>query len=152
MVVIMKLLQESRFFQKIPFTALGPGEEFDDGFFCSAFPDLRDDHITAEYFEGLHSEVAVEENKVHFFSHHDHGDDLTDTTDGCGEYSNALGPLNSRMGIAKLKPGKFDFFDRAKLFTLHAHLTPDGGIALPDDPRIRKNGIVPLQPTPWHAQ
>lgn len=129
-----------------------PGEELDEGFFFFAFPDLGDDRIAAECLERLHPEIAIEQDNVYLLPQNDHGDDLPEALDGGGKCSNAFGPLNPRMGIAKLKLGKLDLFDRSKLSTLPVHLTPDGGIALPPDPCIHKNGIFPLQPLSWHER
>ena len=148
----MKFLQEGGFLKEIPFTAMRPGEELDEGFFFLAFPDLGDDGIAAERFEGLHPEIAIEQDTVRLLFQNDHGDDLSEALDGGGKCSNTPGPLNPRMGIAKLKPGKLDLFDCSKLATLHVHLTPDGEIDRLPDPCIHKNGIFPLQPLSWYER
>jgi len=148
----VEFLQEGSFFDEIPFTAVRPGEELDEGLFFLAFPDLGDDRITAEYLERLHPEIAIEQDNVHLLPQNDHRDDLSEALDGTGKRSNALGPLNPRMGIAKLKLGKLDLFDLSEPSTVHDHLTLDGGIDRPHDPCIRKNGIFPLQPLSWHER
>ena len=128
---IVEFRKEGRLFYEIPSAVVGPGEDLDEGLFLRTVPDLRSYRVAAEVLQGLHPEVAVEEDEGRC---HDHGNNLADAVDGGGQGEALLGPLYPGMGIAEVAPSYLD------LPHLSDHdLTPGGGIGRRRHPRIRKN-------------
>lgn len=84
--------------------------------------------------QGLHPEVAVEEDEGFC---HGHRDDLAEAFEGGGEGKALSGPLYAGMGVAEMKLPYLDLPDLP-----NHHLTPGGGIAPPRRPRTRKNGTA----------
>lgn len=132
MAAVMKLLKDGRLLDDIPFSAVSPGEDLHEGLFLFAVPDLRHHRVSSASLQGLHPEIAVEQDKG---PRDDHGDDLAETLDGGGQGEALPGSLYTCMGIAEMKLPYFDLPD------LPNHgLTPGGGTDLRSHPRIRKNG------------
>ena len=152
MVLIMKLPQEGRLLQEIPFTAIGPSQDLHQGLFFFAFPDLRHDGVTQTALQGLHPQVAIDQDKgVAPLPQNNHRQDLPKALNGTGQSKDPLRPLDPGMGIAKMKLCNLDLFDFSKMSRIHDPLTLDGGIDLPRAPCIHKNDTACYcQTMPWH--
>jgi hypothetical protein len=109
--VIMEFPHEGRLLDGIPRSAVGPGEYLREGLFLFAVPDLRHHRVAAAVLQGLHPEVAVEEDKG---CCHGHGDNLADTFDGGGQGKALFGPLYACMGIAEVELPDLDLLHLPK--------------------------------------
>ena len=143
MVLIMEFPQKGRLLQEVPFTAIGPNQDLNQGLLFFLFPNLRQDGVPQTALQGLHPQIAIDQDKgVAPFPQNNHRQDLTKALNGTGQSQNPLRPLDPSMGIAEMKVCHLDLFNFSEMSRIHDPLTLDGGIDLPPAPYIHKNDIA----------
>lgn len=97
-VVITEFPYEGRLLDGIPLSPVGPGEDLREGLFLRAVPDFHPHCVAPAVLQGPYSEISIEQHKGFC---RDHGDELANSVDGCGQGEALFGPVDSCAGIAE---------------------------------------------------
>jgi len=149
MVLLVKLPEEGGLFEEVPFTGMSPSQDFHQGLFFFAFPDLRRHRVTQTALHRLHPQVAIDQDKgVHPLPQGDHRDDLPETLDGTGQGRNPLRPVDPRMSIAKMEMSDLDLFHFSEMSRIHDHLLARRSTPASTGKSIHHHAPAPTKMTP----
>src|SRR4030066_2241974 len=157
MVVIVKLSNQGRLLDQIPFTTMSPSQDLHQGLFFFAFPDLRHHGVSQAPPHRVHPQVAIDQDKgVHPLPQNDHRQDLPEALDRNGQGTKPLGPLDPRMSIAKINLGDLDLFHFSNMSKIHDDLlarrsmSPSTGKSIhhPTPASTKMTPPAPVKPCP----